>query len=90
MNQLGKLVPVKKDDSPLPYSGMTTMSFDTADLDNDGKPELYVGQIAMGKMNELPKRLAPPVASCGIYSDMARPHCLLECHGQCCIARSHT
>jgi uncharacterized membrane protein YraQ (UPF0718 family) len=71
MNKQGKLVPVKKDNSPLPYSGMTTMSFDSADLDNDGKPELYVGQIAMGKMNELPKRLAPPVQSCGIYSDMA-------------------
>src|SRR5207248_1545156 len=53
------------------YSGMTTMSFDTADLGNDGKSELYVGQIAMGKMGELPKRLAPPVASCGIYTDMA-------------------
>jgi hypothetical protein len=25
----------------------------------------------MGKMGELPKRLAPPVASCGIYTDMA-------------------
>ena len=71
LNDQGKLRPVKGKDAPIPYSGMTTMSFDTGDLDNDGKPELYVGQIAMGKMNELPKRLAPPVASCGIYTEMA-------------------
>jgi uncharacterized membrane protein YraQ (UPF0718 family) len=71
LNDHGKLRAVKAAGSPLPFSGMTTMSFDTGDLDNDGKPELYVGQIAMGKMNELPKRLAPPVMSCGIYTEMA-------------------
>ena len=71
LNRGGRLRPVKKDESPLPYSTMTTMSFDSADVDNDGKAELYIGQIAMGRMNELPKRLAPPVRSCGIYSDVA-------------------
>jgi len=71
LNQGGRLRAIKKGESPLPYSTMTTMSFDTADIDNDGKPELYIGQIAMGRMNELPKRLAPPVMSCGIYSDVA-------------------
>ncbi|HZX42470.1 MAG TPA: CRTAC1 family protein, partial [Myxococcaceae bacterium] len=71
LNRQGKLLPVKGKDAPIPFSGMTTMSFDTGDLDNDGKPELYIGQIAMGKMGELPKRLAPPVASCGMYTDMA-------------------
>ena len=71
LNDHGKLRAVKAARSPLPFSGMTTMSFDTGDLDNDGKPELYVGQIAMGKMGELPKRLAPPVMSCGLYTDMA-------------------
>src|SRR5712692_4324375 len=71
LNRGGRLRPVKKDQSPLPYSTMTTMSFDSADIDNDGKAELYIGQIAMGRMNELPKRLAPPVRSCGIYSDVA-------------------
>ena len=71
LNDHGKLRAVKAAESPLPYSAMTTMSFDTGDLDNDGRPELYVGQIAMGKMNELPKRLAPPVMSCGMYTDMA-------------------
>ena len=71
LNDSGKLRPVKAKDAPLPFSGMTTMSFDTGDLDNDGRPELYIGQIAMGRMNELPKRLAPPVASCGVFSNMA-------------------
>ena len=71
LNDHGKLRAVKAKDSPLPFSGMTTMSFDTADLANNGRQELYIAQIAMGKMGELPKRLAPPVASCGLYSDMA-------------------
>ncbi len=71
LNDHGKLRPVKAKDSPLPFSGMTTMSFDTGDLDNDGRHELYIAQIAMGKMGELPKRLAPPVSSCGLYTDMA-------------------
>ena len=71
LNRGGRLQPIKKGESPIPYSTMTTMSFDTADIDNDGKPELYIGQIAMGRMNDLPKRLAPPVMSCGIYSDVA-------------------
>ena len=71
LNKGGRLRPVKKNESPLPYSTMTTMSFDSADLDNDGKPELYIGQIAMGRMNDLPRRLAPPVMSCGLYSEVA-------------------
>ncbi len=71
LNDGGRLRPIKKDESPLPYSTMTTMSFDTADVDNDGVPELYIGQIAMGRMGDLPKRLAPPVRSCGIYSEVA-------------------
>ena len=71
LNEGGRLRPLKRQESPLPYSTMTTMSFDTADLDNDGIPELYIGQIAMGRMNDLPKRLAPPVRSCGIYSEVA-------------------
>ena len=68
LNEAGKLRPIKKLESPLPYSTMTTMSFDSADIDNDGTVELYIGQIAMGRMNDLPKRLAPPVASCDLYS----------------------
>ncbi len=68
LNEAGKLRPVKKQESPLPFSTMTTMSFDSADIDNDGSLELYIGQIAMGRMNDLPKRLAPPVMSCDLYS----------------------
>jgi uncharacterized membrane protein YraQ (UPF0718 family) len=71
LNDGGRLRPIKGRESPLPYSTMTTMSFDSADLDNDGVPELYIGQIAMGRMNDLPKRLAPPVQSCGIYPEIA-------------------
>lgn len=88
MNRGGRLRPIKKDESPLPYSTMTTMSFDTADLDNDGTPELYIGQIAMGRMNELPKRLAPPVMSCGIYSDVAdQSRCDALARFQAAVAR---
>ncbi len=71
LNRGGRLRPITKKDSPLPYSTMTTMSFDTADIDNDGVPELYIGQIAMGRMGDLPKRLAPPVRSCGVYTEVA-------------------
>jgi uncharacterized membrane protein YraQ (UPF0718 family) len=71
LNDGGRLRPIKGKDGPLPYSTMTTMSFDTADIDNDGVPELYIGQIAMGRMGDLPKRLAPPVRSCGVYSEVA-------------------
>ena len=88
LNDSGKLRPVKAKDAPLPYSGMTTMSFDTGDLDNDGKPELYLGQIAMGRMNELPKRLAPPVQSCGIYTVMADiARCTALARFQAAVAR---
>jgi uncharacterized membrane protein YraQ (UPF0718 family) len=88
LNQSGSLRPVKARDAPLPFSGMTTMSFDTGDLDNDGKPELYIGQIAMGRMNELPKRLAPPVQSCGIYSEMADiARCTALARFQAAVAR---
>jgi uncharacterized membrane protein YraQ (UPF0718 family) len=89
MNESGKLRPVKAKDAPLPFSAMTTMSFDTGDLDNDGRPELYIGQIAMGRMNELPKRLAPPVASCGLYADMADiARCTALGRFQAAVARS--
>jgi uncharacterized membrane protein YraQ (UPF0718 family) len=88
LNDGGRLQALKGGKSPLPYSTITTMSFDTADLDNDGVPELYVGQIAMGRMNDLPKRLAPPVMSCGMYSEVAD---LARCHAlarfQAAVAR---
>jgi uncharacterized membrane protein YraQ (UPF0718 family) len=89
LNRAGQLRPVKAREAPLPFSAMTTMSFDTGDLDNDGRPELYIGQIAMGRMNELPKRLAPPVASCGPYAadmaDLAR--CTALARFQAAVAR---
>jgi hypothetical protein len=88
LNDRGTLRAVKASGSPLPFSGMTTMSFDTGDLDNDGRPELYVGQIAMGKMNELPRRLAPPVMSCSMYTDMADlSRCTALARFQAAVAR---
>ncbi len=71
MNRQGRLEPVPARLSPLPYSTTTTMSFDTGDIDNDGREELYISQIAMGQMSELPKKLADPWRSCGIYDDVA-------------------
>ena len=89
LNRKGRLLPVHKNESPLPYSTMTTMSFDSADIDNDGKPELYIGQIAMGRMNDLPRRLAPPVMSCGLYSDAADlSRCNALARFQAAVARS--
>jgi uncharacterized membrane protein YraQ (UPF0718 family) len=72
MNDHGQLKPVKARDSPIPYSTTTTMSIEAGDLDNDGRNELYFGQIAMGNPGaDLARRLAPPVASCNIDADLS-------------------
>ena len=47
------------------------MSADAADLDNDGRDELYIAQIAMGTVSQMAKSLAAPVGSCEIYPDIA-------------------
>jgi hypothetical protein len=47
------------------------MSADAADLDNDGRDELYIAQIAMGTVSQMAKQLAAPVSSCEIYPDLA-------------------
>ena len=47
------------------------MSADAADLDNDGRDEIYVAQIAMGTVSQMAKALAAPVGSCEIYPDVA-------------------
>ncbi len=71
LNREGNLHAATVADSPLPWSTTTTMSFDAGDLNNDGAMELYISQIAMGRMNELPGKLADPWRSCGIYEDVA-------------------
>jgi len=71
INDHGKLRPVKAAGSPIQAATTTTMSADAADLDNDGRPELYLGQIAMGTVSQMAKALAPPVGSCDIYPDLA-------------------
>jgi uncharacterized membrane protein YraQ (UPF0718 family) len=71
LNDHGKLHPVKGAASPIPVSTRTTMSADAADLNNDGRDELYIGQIAMGSVSDMAKRLAHPVSNCDIYSDVA-------------------
>jgi uncharacterized membrane protein YraQ (UPF0718 family) len=71
LNDRGKLRPVKGADSPIPLSTTTTMSADAADLNNDGRDEIYIAQIAMGTVSQMAKQLAPPVGSCEIYPDLA-------------------
>ncbi|MBI4382087.1 MAG: VCBS repeat-containing protein [candidate division NC10 bacterium] len=71
LNDHGKLRPVKAATNPIPRSTTTTMSADAGDLNNDGRYELYIGQIAMGTPSEMAKRLAQPVGSCDIYADVA-------------------
>jgi hypothetical protein len=71
LNEHGKLRPLKGAESPIPMSTTTTMSADSADLDNDGHDELYLAQIAMGTVSQMAKALAAPVSSCEIYPDLA-------------------
>jgi uncharacterized membrane protein YraQ (UPF0718 family) len=71
LNDKGTLRPVKAAGSPIPSATTTTMSADAADLNNDGRPEFYLGQIAMGSVSQMSKALAQPVGSCEIYPDLA-------------------
>ena len=71
MNDHGTLRPVKGRQSPIPRSTTTTMSADSADLNNDGRDEIYIAQIAMGTVSQMAKQLAAPVGSCEIYPDVA-------------------
>jgi uncharacterized membrane protein YraQ (UPF0718 family) len=71
LNDRGTLRPVKASGSPIPRSTTTTMSADSADLDNDGREEIYLGQIAMGTVSQMARLLASPVGSCEIYPDLA-------------------
>ena len=71
LNDHGTLRPIKAAASPIPRSTTTTMSADAADLDNDGRDELYIGQIAMGTVSQMAKALTQPVGSCEIYLDLA-------------------
>jgi uncharacterized membrane protein YraQ (UPF0718 family) len=71
LNDHGKLRPVKAAASPVPLSTKTTMSADAGDLNNDGRDELYIGQIAMGTVSQMAKRLTHPVVSCERYTDVA-------------------
>ena len=71
LNDHGKLRPLKGAESPLPLSTTTTMSADSGDIDNDGRDELYLAQIAMGSVSQMAKQLAAPVSSCEIYPDLA-------------------
>jgi len=71
LNDLGKLRPVKAAASPIPHSTMSTMSADAGDLTNDGRVSLYIGQIAMGTVSEMARRLREPVGGCDIFTDLA-------------------
>jgi uncharacterized membrane protein YraQ (UPF0718 family) len=71
LNDHGRLRAVKGANSPIPQSTTTTMSADAADLDNDGRNEIYIAQIAMGTVSQMAKQLAAPVGSCEIFPDLA-------------------
>ncbi len=71
LNDHGRLKPIDGAHSPIPVSTTTTMSADAADLNNDGRDELYLAQIAMGTVSQMAKQLAAPVGSCEIYPDLA-------------------
>ncbi len=69
LNDSGQLKPVAAGAAGIPYSTTTTMSIDSGDIDNDGVPELYLAQIAMGSPGAgFARRLAPPVSGCGLYA----------------------
>lgn len=71
-NGYGQLKPVKAADSGIQRTPTTTMSADSGDIDNDGRDELYLGQIAMGTPGAgFAHRVAQPVQSCGVYEDIA-------------------
>jgi uncharacterized membrane protein YraQ (UPF0718 family) len=90
MNAAGTLRSVPAAASPIPYSTTTTMSLDTGDLDNDGAPEMYLGQIALGNPGgALARKLAPPVASCAINDDVAdRSRCDALARFQAAVTRA--
>jgi uncharacterized membrane protein YraQ (UPF0718 family) len=90
LNENGQLRPVTAAESPVPYSTATSMSLDTGDLNNDGKPELYIGQIAMGTPGgDLARRLAPPIAGCNLYAEDAdRSRCDALARFQTAVTRA--
>ncbi|HUR41436.1 MAG TPA: FG-GAP-like repeat-containing protein [Verrucomicrobiae bacterium] len=89
-NERGALRAQPASGSPVPYSTTTTMSLDTGDIDNDGAPELYFGQIALGNPGgDLARKLAPPVASCAINGDVAdRARCDALARFQAAVTRA--
>ncbi len=61
-----------KGDKPIPHLPETTMSFDTADVDNDLVPELYAAQISGSRPGQIDMLDTwTPVAACGEYEDRA-------------------
>ncbi len=71
-NQRGQLIPVKATEGRLPSGTNTTMSADAGDLDNDGRAELYLGQIAMGSPGSgMAQRMQQPLQGCAVYTDLA-------------------
>lgn len=61
----GGLRQLREADGIIPYTATSTMSFDTADVNNDLSLEMYIGQIsgASGARNEL-SVLRPPNLAC--------------------------
>lgn len=70
---------VSASDGVVPHSGLTTMSFDSADVDNDLELEVYVGQASQ------PQREIPAEALC---ERLDRPDDRQDCRDSLPVARA--
>lgn len=77
-------------DSVIPHSTTSTMSFATADLNNDLVPELYVAQISLGTGGKLPVKRNGPKLCDEIGDAQHRQRCKEIMSIQWDILRSRT
>ena len=87
----GSMTPLTAHQSPFPYSTTTTMSFDTGDIHNDGKPAVYIAQIAQkgADPSVASQQLQPPGPGCDHFSDAVdHDNCLRLAQFQTAVVRA--